>query len=139
MQHHHALLTINIEKQADDPVARQARAYLMQSVAHGTTGRHSDRPTVLDRLDVLSDPPPILHVHSLQPFAHGLLTGRGAEKDSRNAFHRGKALSVLYHRRYTSSSVFASLSPRACSILPAHRAAPMLTRRHIIRTGLGSL
>src|SRR5690242_10112816 len=114
----------------------------MQAVAHGTTSRHSDRPSVLDRLDVLSDPPPILHVHRLQPFAHGLLTGGSAEEVGRNAFHRPSSRQGAYPMCTTGGTCCRAISCLAllACLFNTAQAQPgrlsMLTRRHILRAAL---
>ena len=53
------------QQKPDDPVARKARADLVQAATHRAAGRHADRPSKLDRLDIFADAPPILLHHRL--------------------------------------------------------------------------
>src|ERR1039458_8567419 len=84
MQQHHALVGVHIEQHSRDPT-RQIGPNLMQSVTKRATGRHTDRPTIFDGLDVLSHRLPLVCGKVLpQPVTNRLVSPLRSEEECRD-------------------------------------------------------
>src|SRR5258706_1333313 len=107
MEENHPLLAIDVEEHARNSVRSQVAPNLVQTRSHRTTGRHSDRPSEFDGLDVLRDATPVLPFERSKPFPHRFIAGLGPIEDGGYALHL-IALDFregLYHNRYTRIKV----------------------------------
>jgi hypothetical protein len=108
VQEHHTLMSVHVENYPGYPI-RQIRAHLVQTVAQGTAGRHSNGPPVLGRPYIL---PHQLSLSSgkiiLQPFPDRLVALLGSKKE------RGD--SPLPPLRGQASNYLAPHSQLACTL-----------------------
>jgi hypothetical protein len=69
MQQNHSLLLIDIEEHARDSIPWQICSDFVYSFTYRAAGRHSNRPSEFDSLDIFTDQAPVFRIHCLEPFA----------------------------------------------------------------------
>jgi hypothetical protein len=111
------VISLDREEDAGNPATIEVGPNLKQSIAHGTTGGHADRPAEFHRPDIVTDSLAILGTQPTQPIAHRLRSGTGLVESGRQPFHSPHvpkmvqlSKAVEWARRGTVNTARAALS-----------------------------
>lgn len=86
VEENHVCPTIDIEQNSCNSIVREITTDLKDSISKRSTDWHTNRPTKLNCLDVLSNSLSIRRIRkSLKPLANGLAPGFRAKENSRDS------------------------------------------------------